>query len=42
MLATKRKTKPKRGTVETAQVNKHHKDEDNLSTNVCEKFKKEH
>lgn len=30
------------GAVETAQMNKHHKDEDNFSTNVCKKFKKEH
>lgn len=26
--------------VEAAQMNKHHKDEDNFSTNVCENFKK--
>lgn len=31
-------------TVETAQMNKHHKDEENFCTNICKriKFKKEH
>lgn len=29
------------GTVESAQINKHHKDEDNLYTNIRKKFKNE-
>lgn len=39
--ATKEKSRGM-GTVESAQMNKHHKDEeDNLCTNICKKFKKE-
>lgn len=40
--AVKEKQNRSMGVVETAQMKKHHKDEDNFNTNVCKKFIKEH